>query len=98
MRRDLERAETIALQALGFLLSMPDQAERFLAATGLAPETIRAQADSREVLEAALTVLVDNEALLLTFAANAGLPPGDVVQAHTDLATDGGRLRPQTST
>jgi hypothetical protein len=94
----MERAQTIALQALAFLLSEPAQLERFLSETGLAPEEIRARAQSAEVLEAALSVLLDDEALLLTFAANASIPPQDVVQAHDDLATDGGRLTPQSST
>lgn len=91
-------AETIALRGLGFLASEPAQLERFLSETGLAPEEIRTNAGSREVLEAALTVLVNDEALLLTFAANASLRPEDVVAAHTHLATDGGRLHPQSST
>ena len=95
--KNLERAETIALQGLTFLLSEPGHLERFLSETGLSPDEIRANAGAREVLEAALTVLVQDEALLLTFAANAGLPPEDVVRAHGDLATDGGRLWPQSS-
>lgn len=94
----LERAETIALQGLTFLLGEPRQLERFLSETGLSPEELRRNAGSREVLDAALTVLVQDEALLLTFAANAGLAPQDVVTAHSNLATDGGRLRPQSST
>lgn len=93
-----ERAETIALQGLAFLLSEPRLLERFLGETGLAPDELRANAGSREVLEAALTVLLNDEALLLMFAANAGLPPEDVVQAHGDLESDSGHLRPDTST
>jgi len=93
----LEAAQTIALQALTCLLSEPKHLSRFLAQTGFAPEDIRANAQSREVLEAALTVLLEDEALLLTFAANAGLPPQDVVEAHEVLASDGGRLRSQSS-
>ena len=92
-----QQAEAIALQGLAFLLSEPKQLERFLSETGLAPDEIRANAESREVLEAALSVLLHDEALLLTFAANAGLPPEDVVQAHGELATDSGRLQPQSS-
>ncbi|MGI9477559.1 MAG: DUF3572 domain-containing protein [Hyphomicrobiaceae bacterium] len=94
---NLEQAETVALQGLTFLLGEPRHLERFLSETGLSPDEIRTNAGAREVLEAALTVLVQDEALLLTFAANAGLSPQDVVQAHVQLATDGGRLRPQSS-
>lgn len=95
--KTLEQAETIGLQGLAFLLSEPRQLERFLSETGLSPDEIRANTGSREVLEAALTVLVGDEALLLTFAANAGLPPEDVVKAHRNIATDGGRLGPESS-
>ena len=94
---NLEQAETIALRGLAFLLGEPRHLERFLSETGLSPDEIRANAGAREVLEAALTVLVQDEALLLSFAANAGLPPEKVVTAHGELATDSGRLRPQSS-
>ncbi len=93
----LESAHTIGLQGLTFLLSEPGHLTRFISETGISPDDIRANAESREVLEAALSVLANDEALLLTFAANAGLPPEDVVQAHSELATDGGRIRSQTS-
>lgn len=92
-----EEAETIALRSLGFLASEPTQLERFLSETGLTPDEIRNNAGSREVLEAALTVLVNDETLLLTFAANAGLHPEDVVAAHRHLAADGGRQEPESS-
>ena len=94
---DAVQAETIALRGLTFLLSDPRQLDRFLSETGLTPEVIRANAQSREILEASLSVLVQDESLLLTFAANAGVRPEDVVAAHIELATDGGRLRPQGS-
>ena len=89
-----QHAETIALRGLTFLLSEPRQLERFLLETGLTPEELRANADSREVLEASLSVLVHDEALLLTFAANAGVRPEDVVAAHTEL----GHRRRSTAT
>lgn len=86
----LERAQTIALQSLAFLLSEPRRLGRFLDETGLSPHELRANAEAPWVLEAALTVLVNDEALLLTFAANAGIGPDDVVAAHADLAISGG--------
>ena len=94
---DRQQAESIALRGLAFLLSEPRQVERFLAETGIAPDDIRANADSREVMEAALSVLIHDEALLLTFAANAGLQPQDIVEAYSVIAADGSRLQPQSS-
>ena len=90
----LERAQTIGLQGLTFLLSEPTQLARFLNETGLSPNELRSNAQAPEVLEAALTVLVNDEALLLTFAANAGLAPAMIVEAHAELASDGGQLQP----
>ena len=81
-----EVSQTIALQALTFLLSEPRRLVRFLDETGLSPNELRANAQSASVLEAALTVMVNGEALLLTVAANAGLAADDVVAAHADIA------------
>lgn len=85
----LDEAETIGLQSLAFLLGEQNHLARFLRETGLTVDVIRANADSHAVLEAALTVLLDDEALLLSFAGNAGLAPEDVVRAHHRLASDG---------
>lgn len=92
-----DRSQTIALRALTFLLSEPSYLDRFLGETGFAPADIKANAQSAHVLEAALNVLVGDEPLLLTFAANSGLRPEDVVQAHDELSTSGGSTRSQTS-
>lgn len=94
----LEKAQTIGLQALTFLLSEPTHLVRFLSETGMAPAQLRANAQAPEVLEAALTVLSNDEPLLLTFAANTGLAPEDVVRAHADLATNGGEMQPTDMT
>lgn len=83
----LEEAETIGLRGLAFLLGEAPLLERLLQETGLTVEVMRADAESHTVLEAALTVLLDDEALLLSFAGNAGLAPEDVVQAHHRLAS-----------
>lgn len=88
----LEDAETIALQGLTFLLSEANHLERFLGETGLTVEAIRADAGSHDILEAAVTVLLNDEALLLSFAGNAGLAPEDIVHAHHRLADGPDRL------
>lgn len=90
----LERSETIALQGLGFLMSTPVQAARFLNETGFAPSDIQARAGERDVLEAVLSVLLNDEASLLAFAANHGLDPAAVVEAHDMLARAGSDKRP----
>lgn len=93
-----ERSETIALQALSYHLGEPSRIAHFLGETGFTPDQIRQGAASREILEAALAVVVADEANLWTFAANSGLEPGEVMQAFEMLSTDDGRTTPQQST
>jgi hypothetical protein len=92
-----QEAETIALQALTFILSEPRHLETFLAETGFTPAELAANAEAGHVLEAALNQMMANEAILLAFAANVGLSPEDVARAHHHLATGVGHQRPLTS-
>ena len=93
-----DAAETVGLQGLAYLLAEPGHIASFLDETGFTPDELAANAQEKHVLEAVLNQLMANEALLLAFAANAGLSPEDVVRAHEHLATGGGRKRPQLST
>jgi hypothetical protein len=93
-----DAAETVGLQGLVFLLSEPRHLERFLADTGITADELAANAQETHVLEAVLNQLMANEALLLAFAANAGLAPEEVARAHDHLSTGGGRQRPHVST
>ena len=93
-----EQAETLALQALAYLFSTPKLTERFLSETGFTPAQVKADAQAPEVLEAALAVLSNDEALLLAFAANNALAPEDIVSAFDLLASGRGRKRPLSST
>jgi hypothetical protein len=87
-RRSLDRgaAEAIAGAGLGFLASDPRRLDRFLAATGLSPDTIRAAAAEPGFLAAVLDHLAEDEALLVAFAADADLAPEVVMTARTLLA------------
>ena len=93
-----QQAEAIALQGLTYFMSQPKLIESFLHETGFEADVIRTQADSPEVLEAVLTVLLGDEATLLTFAANAGLQPTDVVTAYQTLTETQHGKRPIVST
>lgn len=81
-----EAAETLALQALTFLLSEPLRLSRFLSLTGMAPETVRAAATSPELLDATLEYLLSDESLLLTFCQEAGVDPATIAPTHERLA------------
>jgi hypothetical protein len=76
-----ESAEGIAVQALAFVAAEPARLSRFLALTGLAPQQLRAQAETPQFLAAVLEHLLADESLLLAFAANASLVPQAVASA-----------------
>lgn len=80
-----EEAETLALAALTFLAADPARLDRFLSLTGLTSEGLVESAHSRPVLAAVLGHLLDDESLLLTFAANAGCDPASLLPAYVRL-------------
>lgn len=83
--------EALAITALSFLAGDPERLGRFLAVTGLGPETLRQAAARPGFLAAVLDYLAGDETLLLAFAANAGLAPEAVVRARQRLGGgDGG--------
>lgn len=74
-RLDRDGAMAIAAQAMAFLAEDADRLGRFLALTGLSPETLRGGIAQPALLGAVLDHLLSDEALLLAFAAAAELPP-----------------------
>lgn len=81
-----EWAETVAIQALGFLAAEPDRLGRFLALTGIAPESLRAAAGEPNFLLGVLDYLAGDDALLQEFAMASELPPEDAIKARDMLA------------
>ncbi len=90
-RKTLDRpaAEDIAIKALTFLTSDPERLARFLALTGLGPETIRAVASTPGFLKAVLDHVAGQEDLLLSLADEMGTRPETVVEARRLLAAPG---------
>ncbi|MGI6245610.1 MAG: DUF3572 domain-containing protein [Pseudochelatococcus sp.] len=80
--------ETLAIAALSFLAGEPERLGRFLAVTGLGPETIREAATTPGFLVAVLDYLAGDESLLVAFAANAGIAPEAVAAAHARALSD----------
>ena len=81
-----EAAEALAIQALNFLATEPARLSRFLALSGLEPAAIRAAAAESGFLAGVLAHLGEDEALLVAFAAEAGVTPADVDRARRLLA------------
>jgi Protein of unknown function (DUF3572) len=79
-------AEALAVQALNFLAAEPEQLSRFLALSGIGPDSIRAAAAEPGFLAGVLAYLGEDEALLVAFAAEAGVKPSAVDRARTVLA------------
>ena len=81
-----EAAEVLAIQALNFLATEPERLGRFLALSGLGPESIRAAAAESGFLAGVLAHLAEDETLLVAFAAEAGVKPAEVDRARRLLA------------
>nr|WP_221214722.1 DUF3572 domain-containing protein [Novosphingobium hassiacum] len=78
-------AAAIALQALGWVLSDGDRAERFLALTGLTPDDLRAGIGEGSVLGAVLDFLSNHEADLVNAAFALDMSPAAIVAARKEL-------------
>ncbi len=81
-----ETAESLAVQALGFLAEDPERLGRFLALSGIGPERIRVAAAEPGFLAGVLDHVAADESLLLAFAAHAGIDPADMEGARGALA------------
>ena len=81
-----EGAQTVAIDALGFLAGDPERLSRFLALSGLGPHNLRQAATSPGFLAAVLDYLAADEPLLLAFAAAQGIDPAAVVRARDKLS------------
>jgi hypothetical protein len=85
-----EMAETLALQALGFLAGDAPRLGRFLALTGLEAEDLRARAGSPDVLAAVLAHLLADESLLLMFTSETHTEPERIAPALEILQREAG--------
>jgi hypothetical protein len=81
-----EAAETLAIQALGYLAGEPERLGRFLALSGLGPDRIRHAAAEPGFLAGVLEYLSSDEALLLGFADHAHIGPAEIDRAQAALS------------
>ena len=82
---DRDTAESIALQALGFVAAEPKHLERLLAESGLGAEELRANAAEPTLLAGVLDFVLASEARVLEFCAFAGLAPESPARARAEL-------------
>jgi len=79
-------AEGVAVAALGFIAAEPERLGRFLALSGIGPDSIRAAAREPQFLAGVLDHIVADERLLLAFAAENDIDPEAVMRARDALA------------
>jgi hypothetical protein len=84
-RTNSEDAETIALNALGFLAESPQAMERLTIQSGLDLTTIRKRAADRDFLAAVVDFLMTNEELLVAFCESRRIDPKSVQRAAHQL-------------
>ncbi len=85
MSEDQTNDEALALGAIGWTLSDDARAARFLALTGLTPETLRAALAERATLAAALRFLEAHEPDLVACAEALGVKPAALPEARRRL-------------
>lgn len=76
-----EAAETLALQALAFVIGDERLGPMFLAASGIAPAELAARAQEHTVLVGVLTFLTQEDDWVRDFCAIAGCAPTDPQRA-----------------
>ena len=86
-RADTNNADpaTLALSALGWILSDSERAQRLLALTGLTPEDLRERLGEPGLLAAVLRFLEAYEPDLLGCAEALDVPPEALVEARRRL-------------
>jgi hypothetical protein len=78
-------SEVIALNCLTFLAEDGERLGRFLALSGVSPQSLRAQAREPSFLAGVLDYLLSDEKLLLEFSATQDLKPEAVISARARL-------------
>jgi hypothetical protein len=82
----LDAAEAIATQALAYIAGDATRLGRFLAESGLGPESLRQAARDPSFLPAVLDFILSHEHDLIDFAAIAAIDPKLVGRARDVLA------------
>ncbi len=78
-------AETLALQALAWLVGDEELCSIFLGSTGVSESELRARAGEAEFLSSVLDFLMMDDAWVMRFCDSVGLPYEKVMQARMSL-------------
>ncbi|MFZ5734629.1 MAG: DUF3572 domain-containing protein [Pseudomonadota bacterium] len=80
-----QAAEIVAIQALSFVARDMTLLGRFLAETGIGPDTLRASASDPQFLAGVLDFVLRDEVTVAAFATSAGLEPRTISAAREAL-------------
>jgi hypothetical protein len=80
-----EAAETIALQALGWLAKEEDLLPGFLTWSGTSLDEVRARAGDADFLAAVVDFLLQEDRWVLAFSDFANLAPSSIMEARAAL-------------
>lgn len=86
-QKEMERAETLALQAMAFLLTQEESLHGFMDQTGFYPQDFHNL--SQELLTGILEFIVQDEKLLLQFCGEMTLDPQEPLRAYLTLNPGG---------
>jgi hypothetical protein len=81
-----DAAAQMAIAALTFIAAEPERLGRFLAMSGIGPESIRDAARDPQFLVGVLDHIVSDETLLVAFAEQSDIDPEEVMRARESLA------------
>lgn len=81
----VQRAEAIAIEALGFIAGDPALLPRFLSITGIEIQSIRRAATKSGFLAGVLQFICAHEPTLLQFSESSGIAPSEIVAAQQAL-------------
>lgn len=85
MRQDQDRAEALALQALGWIAGNEDMLATFLGATGVAPADLRQRLHEPDFLASVLDFLLMDDAWVMGFCDACGMDYGAPRRARVAL-------------
>ncbi len=85
-----ENAATLALGALGFILSEDQFRDRFLALTGMDADDMRKRIEETDFLASVLEFLLSHEPDLLAYSEHTGEKPENIAIAWRSLGGGAG--------
>ena len=80
-----EVAEIVAIQALSFVAGDPERLGKFLAETGIGPDTLRKSAADPKFLASVLDFVLSDDATVKAFARASELHPTNIMAARDVL-------------